>query len=206
MLESVGYFVFFLISDNNRVDINMFSELCGGTLMPYTQQHPCSKDRKLFFLFDSVHLLKCVRNNWLCHCHTESTFTYPDIKYGTICKASLNHLRKLYKAEKDSIVRMAPGLSHKALYPSNVERQNVKLVLKVFVEKTVAAVNHYGLQNHVDVSGTSKFINIILRLWKVLNVKSTDKGRRKRDNDLDPIRSIADENVQYLCDVHSSGL
>ena len=201
MLESVGYLVFCLISDNNRVNRNMCSEMCGGTLKPYVQ-HPCSQDRKLFFLFDSVHLLKCVRNNWLGQCDAENTFTFPDINDGTICKASLFHLRELYKTEKDSIVRMAPGLSYKALYPSNVERQNVKLVLKIFDEKTVAAVNHYGLQNHVDVSGTSTFFTIILRLWNVLNVKSTDKGRRKRDNDLNPIRSIFEDNVQYLRNVH----
>jgi len=29
-----------------------------------------------------------------------------------------------------------------------------------------------------------------------------DKGRRKRDNDLDTIRTVAEENVQYLRDVH----
>jgi hypothetical protein len=80
----------------------------------------------------------------------------------------------------------------------------MKMMLKVFDEKTVAGVNHYGFKNKTDVSGTSKFINIILRLWKVLNVKSTDKGRRrKRDNDMGPIRNMLDENVQYLRDVHS---
>ena len=57
----------------------MFSEMCGGsTLMPYVQ-HPCSKDRKLFFSFDSVHLLSCVWNNWLGQYDAENTFTFPNI-------------------------------------------------------------------------------------------------------------------------------
>lgn len=98
---------------------------------------------------------------------------------------------------------MAPGLSYKALFPSSVERQNVKLVLKVFDEKTVTALDHYGQQTGLDVSGTSKFISIILRMWTVLNVKSTDKGRRKRDNNLDPIRSVDDEKVSFLRDFHN---
>jgi len=60
----------------------------------------------------------------------------------------------------------------KPLFPSSVvERQNVKLVMKIFNEKTVTALDYYGL----DVSGTSKFIDLILRMWKVLNLKSTDK-------------------------------
>jgi len=41
----------------------------------------------------------------------------------------------LYSSEKDSFVKWAPGLSYKALFPSSVERQNVKLVMKIFNEK-----------------------------------------------------------------------
>jgi hypothetical protein len=58
---------------NNRVNRNIFTEICGGSLMPYVQ-HPCSADRMLFFLFDHVHLLKCVRNNWLGHSDPDNTF------------------------------------------------------------------------------------------------------------------------------------
>jgi hypothetical protein len=99
MLESAGYLVFCLISDNNRVNRNMFTEMCGGSLRPYVQ-HPCSADRKLFFLFDSVHLLKCVRNNWLGQCDSENTFLFPDMNTDNVLKASFSHLRKLYESEK----------------------------------------------------------------------------------------------------------
>ena len=37
---------------------------------PYSQQ-------KLFILFDSVHLFKCVRNNWLNQKDYDKTFTFP---------------------------------------------------------------------------------------------------------------------------------
>jgi hypothetical protein len=48
MLEKSGCFVFCLISDNNRVNRNLFTELCGGSLEPYIK-HPCADDRKLIF-------------------------------------------------------------------------------------------------------------------------------------------------------------
>jgi hypothetical protein len=156
-----------------------------------------------FFLFDSVHLLKCVRNNWLGQRDVENTFVFPDMVDDKIHKASFSHLRKLYLSEKDNYVKLAPGLSYKSLYPTNTERQNVKLALKVFDEKTVAALNQYGTNTGLDVSGTSTFIGIISRLWKIMNVKSTDKGRHKRDSDLDPIRSVNDEHVVFLRDVHN---
>jgi len=72
----------------------------------------------------------------------DNTFVFPDIEDGSICKASLSHLRQLYASEKDNYIKMAPGLSYKALNPSNLERQNVKLVLKVFDEKTITAWAH----------------------------------------------------------------
>jgi len=114
-----------------------------------------------------------------------------------MCRASLSHLRSLYAADKDRMIKEAPALSHKALYPSNLEQQNVQLVLKLFNEKTIVGLAHYGSKSNLDVSGTTKFLNIILRLWNILNVKSTDKGQRKRDSTMDPIRSVNDENVFF---------
>ena len=61
-LENAGNFVICLISDNNRINRNMFTELCQGELKP-SRVHPNNSSRKLFFLFDTVHLLKCIRNN-----------------------------------------------------------------------------------------------------------------------------------------------
>jgi len=150
-----------------------------------------------------VHLLKCIRNNWLGQSDADNTFVFPDIADGSICKASLSHLRQLYASEKDNCIKMAPGLSYKALNPSNLERQNVKLVLKVFDEKTITALGIFGNVTGTDTSGTSKFLTLILRLWKVLNVKSTDKGRRKRDGDMNPIRGVSDENVVFLDELYN---
>jgi hypothetical protein len=73
MLENAGYFVFCLISDNNRVNRNMFTQMCNGELQPYIK-HPLNDERKLFFLFDSVHLIKCMRNNWLGQLDSNHTF------------------------------------------------------------------------------------------------------------------------------------
>jgi len=201
MLESCGYLVFCLIYDNNRINRNMFTDLCGGEFNPHIE-HPRCTDRRLFFLFDSVHLLKSIRNNWLGQNDCEHTFVFPNLDSDDKCKASFSHLRQLHKNEKDSIVKMAPCLTHKSLYPSNLERQNIKLVLKVFDEKVVVALDHYGKQNGKDISGTHSFITVILKLWKILNVKSSNKGHRKRDGDSYHIRDINDERLSFLSRVY----
>ena len=113
-------------------------------------------------------------------------------------EASLSSLRNLYLSEKDSLMKVAPALTHRALFPNNFERQNVKLVLKLLDEKTVCGLKQFGQQNSQDVSGTVKFLEIISRLWRILNVKSVDKGRRKRDAYAEPIHSLDSDSYQYL--------
>jgi hypothetical protein len=158
MLQSAGYLIIYLISDNNRVNRNMFTEICSGSLMPYVH-HPCSAGRKQFFLFNSVHLLNCMRNNWLGQSDTDNTFLFPDMFSDNVSKASMSYSRKLYEIEKDSLVEMALGLTTRVLYPSNIERQNVMFVLRVFDEKMIARLQHYGAQNNIDVASTVNFFN-----------------------------------------------
>jgi hypothetical protein len=47
MLEDIGYFVLCLVSDNDRVNRNMFTNLCGGELKSCIV-YPCCVNRKLF--------------------------------------------------------------------------------------------------------------------------------------------------------------
>ena len=59
MVENAGFKVVCLISDNNRINGNTFAALAGDKLVSHID-HPLDSNRKLFFLFDSVHLMKCV--------------------------------------------------------------------------------------------------------------------------------------------------
>jgi hypothetical protein len=80
----------------------------------------------------------------------------------------------------------------------------VKLAaLKLFDEKTIVGVNHFDSQAAIDVSGTAKFLHIILHTWNMLNIRSTDKSRHERDCNQDPIRSVIDDNAAFLQNVHS---
>jgi hypothetical protein len=51
------------------------------------------------------------------------------------------------------------------------------------------------------LTGTVKFIKIIGSLRKIFNVKSIDKGRRKRDSLLDPVKALDCEQVKFLKNV-----
>jgi hypothetical protein len=197
MLEKCGYFVFCLVSDNNRVNRNMFTELCGESLVPYIK-HPCAADRKLFLLFNTAHLLKCIRDDWLSQSDVDNTLIFPNFTEDGTCQASLSLLRQLYDSEKDCSVKQAPALTYSALNPTNIERQNVKLALKIFDEKNIPALENFGSQSDADVKGTVRFIQIIGSLWKIFNVKAMDKGRHKRDSFSNPIKAVDCEQIKFL--------
>ena len=62
MIKNIGYKVVCMISHNNRTERYVFTWICGSVLKPCIA-HPINSSRQLFFLFDSVHLLKSIRNN-----------------------------------------------------------------------------------------------------------------------------------------------
>lgn len=159
-LTECGYRVLSLISDNNRVNRKMFQKLCNGALKSKFK-NPYKPDEDIFILFDTVHLLKSIINNWLNQKDTEQTFTVPPLyketetepqpstsadnsqvqgqmtnENKTPLEARLGDLKKLYTSEAEDIVKLAPFLSKKVLYPSSIERQNVVLAVKLFDEKT----------------------------------------------------------------------
>ncbi len=203
IVEKAGYKVMCLISDNNRINGNMFSLMCNGSMQSSTV-HPCDPNRLLFFLFDTVHLMKCVRNNWLNQKNASQTLTFPDIvDPSVIHKASVRVLKELYESEKQSLVKLAPSLSHKALNPSNVDRQSVPLMLRIFNDKVVTALHYVATKSQNDltvtvINDTRIFIEMISTLWKMLNVKHPLKGRNLRDENCDPIRSVGDYQLDYF--------
>ena len=62
----------------------MFIELSGsGSLIAYIV-NPVNKIDRIYLLFDTVYLLKCIRNN--CINETDKTFVYPDFHDNSLLK------------------------------------------------------------------------------------------------------------------------
>ena len=103
-----------LISDNNVINRSAFKLLAGtDPLQPYFL-NPMNKS-KVFILFDSVHIMKCVRNYLLNVKSIDKTFTFPGLKYTTVIHEGTNTYM----------------LNYKSLHPHSLERQNVILALEI---------------------------------------------------------------------------
>lgn len=146
-----------------------------------------------------MHLLKSIRNNWLNQRNSGKCIYYPDPSSNDpkppILTASFKSLCDLHEAEQNNLLKLAPTLSLKALNPSTMERQNVKLALRIFNESTAAALQCSAVQH---AKGTADFINTILTWWRIVNVKTPRKGERLRDEMQSPIASTTCPQLEFL--------
>ena len=157
----------------------------------------------MYLLFDFVHLIKSIRNNWLTETDGELSFS---TKEGTF-SAKWSLLLKLYELEQvskspnESGVHGLSKLTEVAVKPKPIERQKVNTCLRVFCEETYTALEvHPSLQDE-DVKGTTTFLKKVVDMWKILNVKSTGKDIRHKNPLEAVVTSPADSRLDYLLEV-----
>ena len=86
----------------------------------------------------------------------------------------------------------------KACFPSVIERQNVKLVVKVVNELTLAALRILDDSRLPQYrKNTSDFICILLSLWKIFSINTPFKGIRLNDSLSIPL-TLNDERLFFL--------
>ena len=127
-LEECGGKVLACINDNNRVNqsyFGLFPNIANETpfkCFPF-EDHPT---RPLFLLYDSTHLVKNYRNNWLTEKTQTLKFPMTDDEGNEVWKvACWSHLRELQKDEFDTDFKKS-ALTAAAINPSNLEKQKVQ--------------------------------------------------------------------------------
>ena len=161
--------------------------------------HP-STTKRTYLFYDSVHLVKNIRNNLL----NNRSFAFPpfsfeefhdpiNVQAGWIDWSLLHKIR-----EKDELLpanlRKAPKITEKTLHPGN-NKQSVPLALNVFHRTTSTAITDY-FPNEKDASS---FLNLIYIWWSISNSKhehnpSWRLADAAKANDMKPsfLRKMAD--------------
>ena len=108
IVTGAGYTIVSILSDNNVANRKSFISLGGSdNLVPY-MINPVNNVDKIYFLFDSVHLHKSVRKNWINLKNTHKAFTFLDIADNTvILHVSFDHLKVVYNMEINSTLKQA---------------------------------------------------------------------------------------------------
>ena len=101
VLNEAGFKVLCLISDNNRINRNMFKLFPSKDSNEICVQNPADESKELFLMFDSVHLMKSIRNNWLNQLNVEKTFICPKFNnFDENINVSFSNSRKVFNREK----------------------------------------------------------------------------------------------------------
>ena len=130
-------------------------------------------------LNDTVHLLKCLRNNW--YIRNNLRFIDPDDRSVRFAKWST--LKAIYDEECGSLLKKS-DLNMKSVAPKNVEKQSVPLALKVFSEKTQAAA-------HAKDHDSARFIEICCRFFRICNNRSVHRDKHLLCPDRKEIRDVS---------------
>ena len=88
-----------------------------------------------------------------------------------------------------------------AVYPKPIERQNVSTCLKVFCDRTLAALrSHSGIDQN-DAAGTNIFIEKIMSFWKIVSNQEIYGDQRLKDPLKKPIMSHENHNLHFLAEI-----
>lgn len=107
-------------------------------------------------------------------------------------------MRELFHLEKYMLLKLAPTLTRKALYPISIERQNVTLAVNIFHPKNTVALQILKDQGINIADGTIQFLKLITKWWTIVNVQHPMKGKYTRNDDASPICGPDDDKLLFL--------
>ena len=186
-----------LICDNNRVNQKFF------IMFDRVPKKPWLTKEGLFLLFDFVHILKSVRNNWLTEKMKELSFFDSN---GVEKIAKWAHLETLFQAESTSFFKLSK-LYEVAVYPKPVERQKVSTCLKIFCDETASALRtHPAMKDVEGAAHTAEFLSLMTKFFKIVNVKGKGADVRHNDDREGVISDPSDERLTFLTNLGDAAL
>ena len=140
----------------NQACFNLYKEILGST-DNFSCKHPVENEEleKIYLLYDHIHLLKSIYNNWQTEKMQKLKFTHP-IKNKEVT-AHRSDLIAIYKIENDSLCKLAK-LNEATIYSTNFKKQKVTLVLNIFNERNAA------LLDSKDCNDTAIFVKASMEL------------------------------------------
>ena len=183
-IEQCSLSVQVISTDAYPLNVNLLKLFSPDHSLQPVVPHPLDFTRNLFLIFDFVHILKSIRNNWLNLKNHDKIFKYPNFDdFQQVDTASFEDIRLLYREEQYKCAKLAPRLISKACWPTSFERQNVNLALRIFCESTSSAIRIQNLsRRQIFQTHTSDFIDVINQLWKLFNINRPNKNIRLNDD------------------------
>ncbi|KAI6648418.1 Transposable element P transposase [Oopsacas minuta] len=103
-IESCSLHLQVIYTDNYPLNANLFKLLSPTSNLETCVPHPLDTCRPLYLIFDFVHIITTVRNNWINQIDSNHTFSCPSfVSYDYTLKVPFQDLRNLFKLEHNSV-------------------------------------------------------------------------------------------------------
>ena len=105
-LEPIGFSIIAVVTDNNAINRKAMSLFANPSQLSIVYPHPVDSSHPLFFALDAVHIIKCIRNNWINQKTASASMMYPPFNFDVIKSnnsplvASFQSLQLLHTAEE----------------------------------------------------------------------------------------------------------
>ena len=199
-LHEIGFHVRAVISDNHPSNVSAFNELFskyGSESHENVILHHSTSGWRTYLFYDSVHLLKNVRNNLL----NSRQFIFPEFHFSDFIslpagKISWKLLHSVFDEDEklQANLRKAYKLPYKVLHPGD-NKQSVPLALAIFDPTTSAAIESYFPESNA----AAQFLRLINLWWTISNSKQQfnmnfHRGDAAKANDCKPtfLQKLAD--------------
>ena len=172
IFDDLGFRVRGVLFDNHASNVSAFNSLLADYRSEDHGFKICFNDKPIYLFYDSVHLVKNLRNNML----NRKQLIFPPFVCDSMEKElkiaggaiswSLLHRVHEKDMENSSNLRAAPKLTTKVLHPGNC-KQSVPTALAIFDPSTRAALLKYfpAAQDAAD------FIHLMYTWWTISNSK-----------------------------------
>nr|XP_037276608.1 uncharacterized protein LOC119169682 [Rhipicephalus microplus] len=186
LAEKAGLKVDFITSDGATWNRKMWSVMGIKASLTETKcstLHPVDPTRKLHFLSDFPHLIKCLRNGLL-----RSDYETPE------GRVSLQFVRKALELDGCSVTLQAMhGITGSHTNPNNFEKMRVSLAFQLFGEKVIHGLQLYksGIEDTCgDITATLKFFKIIHDLVQMMTSRFPAEALRPSSASVEKLRSF----------------
>ena len=158
-VTSIGLHVTTVVSDLG----SNFQKLIRSLGITPTQPWFSHKGQKIFYLFDTPHIIKAIRNNLMKY-----NFHF-DEKV-----ASWDHIQVVYNRDQQQPIRCCPKLTQRHLNPNGFEKMKVKYATQVFSHTVASTLLTYvslgALPSHA--AGTAELLSNFDGIFDSLNSSS----------------------------------
>ena len=134
--------------------------------------HPCNATERLYFMADTPHLLKNIRNCLLTQSIVLPEFAVQSANLSSRY-VSIEHVRQLVSIQDTMELKLVPSLKKAHVFPGQYQKMKVNMAATVISHTTASALRFCQSTNLLpsDVLATAWFLDLLNKWFESMNAR-----------------------------------